>query len=110
MGGSTKEFTDQNFAAEVLSSGLPVVVDLWAEWCGPCKMLGPIIDDLAGEYEGKVVIGKLNVDSSPGTASKYRVTNLPTLLFFKDGNIVEQHVGLLAKGPLKAKIDNVFKG
>jgi thioredoxin 1 len=110
MGGSTKEFTDQNFAEEVLSSGLPVVVDFWAEWCLPCRTLTPIIDGLAAEYEGQVVIGKLNVETSPDTAAKFRVTNLPTLLFFKDGNVVAQHVGLLAKGPLKAKIDGAFKG
>ncbi|MCL2182521.1 MAG: thioredoxin [Chitinispirillia bacterium] len=110
MGGSSKEFNDQNFAGEVVSSGLPAVVDFWAEWCGPCKMLGPIFDDLASEYEGRVVMGKVNVDSNPGTAAKYRVTNLPTLLFFKGGNIVDQQVGLLAKGPLKAKIEAALKG
>jgi thioredoxin 1 len=110
MSGSLKEFTDQNFSAEVLSSDLPVIVDFWAEWCGPCKTLTPIIDALAAEYEGKVVIGKLDVDACPNTAAKYRITNLPSLLFFKNGSIVEQHVGLLAKGPLKAKIDSAFKG
>ncbi|MCL2219597.1 MAG: thioredoxin [Chitinispirillia bacterium] len=110
MSGALKEFTDQNFASEVLSCGLPVVVDFWAERCGPCKMLAPILEGLAAEYEGTVAIGKLNVDTYPETASKYRIMNLPTLLFFKDGNIVEQHVGLLAKGPLKAKIDGAFKG
>jgi thioredoxin 1 len=109
MKNSVKEFTDQNFAAEVLQSSLPVVVDFWASWCGPCRMLAPIVEELAAEYEGQVALGKLNVDNSPATAAKYGITNLPTLLFFKNGNIVEQHVGLLAKKPLKAKIDDVFK-
>ena len=110
MGGAAREFSDQNFPDEVLSSTIPVIVDFWAEWCGPCKMLGPIIEELASEYEGSVAIGKVNVDTSPDVASKYRVTNLPTLLFFKGGSVVGQHVGLIAKGPLKAKINATFKG
>ncbi|MDR3013313.1 MAG: thioredoxin [Chitinispirillales bacterium] len=109
MNNSVKEFTDQNFADEVLSSSLPVVVDFWAEWCGPCKTFVPIINELAEVYDGRVVIGKLDIDTSPGAASKYGVTSIPTLLFFKDGNIVSQHVGLLAKKQLMAKIDSVFK-
>ncbi|KMQ50213.1 Thioredoxin [Chitinispirillum alkaliphilum] len=109
MSESMKVFTDQNFSEEVLSSELPVVVDFWAEWCGPCKMLTPILNDIAPEYEGKVVIGKLDVDSNPQTASKYGINSIPTMLFFKDGQIVEQHTGLLAKGPLKVKIDRTFQ-
>ncbi|MFW6244370.1 MAG: thioredoxin, partial [Fibrobacterota bacterium] len=94
---------------EVLSNSQPVVVDFWAEWCGPCKMLTPIIDELSAEYEGKVVIGKLDIDTNPQTAAKYGINSIPSLLFFKDGNVVDQHTGLLAKGPLKAKIDRAFQ-
>ncbi|MBD3422662.1 MAG: thioredoxin [Chitinivibrionales bacterium] len=102
------EFNDSNFDEDVLSSDMPVVVDFWAEWCGPCKMLTPIIDDLAQEFEGKIKIGKLNVDNNPGTASKYGVSSIPTLLFVKGGNVVDQHTGLLAKDPLKTKLDNLL--
>jgi len=108
MGGAIKEFTDDNFVEEVLSSALPVVVDFWAPWCGPCKMLGPILEDLSSEYDGRVVMGKLNIDNSAATASKYAVNSIPTLLFFKDGKVVDNQVGLLAKGPLKVKIDGAF--
>ncbi|MFP4162469.1 MAG: thioredoxin [Chitinispirillaceae bacterium] len=109
MGGSLKEFTDQNFADEVISSSQPVVVDFWAEWCGPCKMLTPIVDELASEYEGEVVVGKLDIDANPQTAAKYNINSIPSLLFFNNGNVVDQHTGLLAKGPLKAKIDRAFQ-
>jgi thioredoxin 1 len=98
------EFTDANFEAEALKSTLPVIVDLWAPWCGPCKMLTPIVEDLAGEFAGKVKMGKLNIDDNPQTATKYSVISIPTLLFIKNGSIVDQHVGLLAKNNLKTKI------
>ena len=109
MSENLKVFTDSNFADEVLGSTMPVVVDFWAEWCGPCKMLTPIMDDLAKEYDGKVVIGKLNVDDNPQTAAKYSINSIPALLFFKNGTIVEQHTGLLPKAPLKTKIDRAFQ-
>jgi thioredoxin 1 len=99
------EFTDANFENEALKSPLPVLVDFWAEWCGPCKMLTPIIEELAQEYGGRVKIGKLNVDQAPATASRYAVSNIPTILFIKGGNVVDQQVGLLAKKALKARID-----
>jgi thioredoxin 1 len=110
MAESLKNFTDSSFAAEVLNSKLPVVVDFWAEWCGPCKMLTPIIDEIAKELAGKVVIGKLNVDESPQTAAKYSINSIPSLLFIKGGQIVNQHTGLLAKKPLLDKIKKTFAG
>ncbi|MBD3346290.1 MAG: thioredoxin [Chitinivibrionales bacterium] len=102
------EFTDSNFDDEALKADTPVVVDFWAEWCGPCKMLTPIIEDVAREYEGKVKMGKLNVDENPSTASKYGITSIPTVLFIKDGKVIDQQIGLLAKDPLKAKIDSLL--
>jgi thioredoxin 1 len=99
------ELTDANFESEALQSELPVVVDLWAPWCGPCKMLTPIIEELAEEYEDKVKVTKVNVDESPQIASKFNVISIPTILFLKNGAISEQHVGLLAKEPLKAKFN-----
>jgi thioredoxin 1 len=104
-----KEVTDQTFSAEVLSNPLPVVVDFWAEWCGPCKMLTPIIDELATELKGKVAVFKLDIDSNPQTAARYAINSIPTLLFFKNGSIMEQQTGLLAKAPLKSKIAKVFQ-
>jgi thioredoxin 1 len=102
------DFTDSNFEAQALKSPIPVVVDLWAPWCGPCKMLTPIVEELAGEFAGKVKIGKLNVDESPQTATRYSVISIPTLLFIKNGTIVDQHVGLLAKNNLKTKINSLI--
>ncbi|MBL7021980.1 thioredoxin [Patescibacteria group bacterium] len=99
--------TDQNFEAEVLKSDTPVLVDFYAEWCGPCKMMSPVIDELSKEYEGKVKIVKLNVDENQETAGKYQVMSIPTLFIFKGGEIVEQMVGFQDKNALKDRIDNI---
>jgi thioredoxin 1 len=104
-GTNVREFTDENFEQEVLGADLPVVVDFTAPWCGPCKVLGPIVEELAGVFEGKVKIGELNVDDNPQTASKYGIISIPTLLFVKNGSVVEQHVGLMAREPLKNTIE-----
>lgn len=98
-------FTDDNFENEVLASEVPVVVDFWAPWCGPCKMLTPIIEELSGEYGDKVKIGKLNTDENPQTATKYSIVSIPTVLFIKKGEVAEKQVGLLAKEALKTKIN-----
>ena len=108
-GDDVKIFTEENFGSEVISSDLPVVVDFWAPWCGPCKMLTPIIEELASEYKDSVVMGKIDIDSNPQLATKYGIISIPSLLFFKNGQIVDQHTGLLAKGPLKEKIDKAFE-
>jgi len=98
--GNTAQFTDDNFQTEVLESNGPVLVDFWAEWCGPCKMLGPVLEELAAEYEGKLKIGKLNVDQNANTASQYGISAIPTMLIFKDGVVQEQIVGIKPKNAL----------
>lgn len=102
------KLTDGNFESEVVKSEIPVVVDFWAEWCGPCKMLTPVLDELAQEYDGRVKIGSLNVDENPTYASRFGITSIPTLLFVKNGEVAEQQVGLAAKGALKEKIDRLL--
>lgn len=97
--------TDADFEAEVLKSDIPVVVDFWATWCGPCKMMLPIIDELSTEYEGRVKIMKMNVDEETATPEKFGVRNLPTLLFFKGGEVVDKHVSLAPKNIIAGKID-----
>ncbi len=97
------EFTDENIK-EVINSGKPVVVDFWAEWCGPCRMVGPIIEELAKEYDGQVVVGKLNVDDNVETPNEYGIRNIPTILFFKDGKIVDKQIGATQKSVFAAKI------
>jgi thioredoxin 1 len=99
------KLTESNFKEEVVNSTSPVLVDFWAEWCGPCKMLAPILDELASEYDGKVKVGKLNIDESPGVANEYGIRAIPTLLIFKDGQVAEQVVGLRSKRDLKANLD-----
>lgn len=99
--------TEANFAAEVVKSPVPVLVDFWAEWCGPCKMIAPTLDELAGEYDGRVRIGKVNIDDQQAVATEYGIRAIPTLLLFKDGLVTEQIVGLKSKRDLKASLDKV---
>lgn len=97
--------TDDSFEQEVLQSDQPVLVDYWAEWCSPCKMIAPLLDEIAGEYKGKLKIAKLNIDDNPGTPPKYGVRGIPTLMIFKNGNAEATKVGALSKSQLTAFID-----
>ncbi|MEE4196600.1 MAG: thioredoxin [Bacteroidales bacterium] len=100
----TVEVNDSNFEEVVIKSDKPVIVDFWAEWCGPCRMIGPIIEELSEDYNDQVVCTKLDVDSNPGVASKYGIRNIPTVLFFKGGEIVDKQVGAVPKSNLEAKL------
>ena len=102
------EINDANFEELVLKSDKPVLVDFWAEWCGPCRMVGPIVNELADDYAGKLVVGKVDVDSNPGISSKFGIRNIPTILFFKGGVVVEKHVGAAPKSTLSAKVDSIL--
>ncbi len=100
--------TQDNFSKEVLESATPVLVDFWAEWCGPCKMIAPVLDELAGEYDGRVKIGKVNIDNDQALAAQYNVRAIPTLLLFKQGQVAEQVVGLRSKRDLAASFDRLL--
>ena len=103
-----KEVNEDNWDDQVLNSELPVLVDFWAEWCGPCKMIAPSVHDMAVEYDGQLTVGKLDVDSSPNIAMKYNVRSIPALIFFKGGEPVDQIVGAVPKGVLKKRVDQVL--
>lgn len=105
MSNPIKNVTDASFQADVLESELPVLVDYWAEWCGPCKMIAPILDQTATEYQGRVSIAKLNVDDNPETAAKFGIRGIPTLMLFKDGKAVATKVGALSKPQLHSFLD-----
>ena len=100
----TIEITDKNFD-EIIKSDKPILVDFWAEWCGPCKMIGPIVEEIAGEYDGKAVIGKVDVDTNPEVSARFGIRSIPTLLYFKDGEIVDKQVGAVPKAVLAQKLD-----
>ena len=102
---NTIAFSDTNFSDEVLSSDKPVLVDFWAEWCGPCRKIGPVVEELASEYEGKAVIGKVNVDDNPEISVKYGIRSIPALLIFKNGEVVDQIIGAVPKAVLKKQLD-----
>ena len=108
MAGAVVEFSEANFEHEVTQSPTPVLVDLWAAWCGPCRVIGPIVEQLAGAYQGKVKIGKLNVDDHPQVAARFRVMNIPTLLLFKGGQEVDRIVGVVPKEELTRRIEHVL--
>jgi len=102
------ELTDDNFEQEVLQAGTPALVDFWAEWCMPCKMIGPMVEELADEYAGKMKVGKVDTDSSRDTAMKFGISAIPTLILFKGGEVAKKFVGLQQKGELKAAIDELI--
>ncbi|GAB7022670.1 thioredoxin [Salidesulfovibrio brasiliensis] len=98
------QVTDSNFEEEVLKSDIPVLIDFWAPWCGPCRAMGPVIDELAGEFEGQVKVLKMNVDENSGTPGKYGIRAIPTLILFKDGEVVDQSTGAVSKSSIKEMI------
>ena len=108
MSENLKHFSTDDFEAEVLKSDIPVLVDFWAEWCGPCRAIGPIVDELANEYSGKAKIGKLNVDTDNQVAAQYGVRSIPALLIFKDGSVANQIVGAVHKEKITELLDSVI--
>ncbi len=103
------EITDANFEEMVTNATQPVLLDFWAEWCGPCRMVGPVVEELSKDYSGKAVVGKVNVDVNPDISMKFGIRNIPTILFFKDGKVVDKQVGAVPKSVLAGKLDAQLK-
>lgn len=106
MAGAVQEFTDNNFKQEVLESANPVLVDFWAPWCGPCRLIAPVIEELANENRGSFKIGKINIDDNPGAAQNFGVSSIPTVMIFKNGQVVDRFVGVRPKAQLQSAIDS----
>ena len=106
MSDKIVQLSDDSFEQEVLQSNVPVLVDYWAEWCGPCKMIAPVLDEIAGDYDGRLKIGKLNIDDNPGVPPRYGIRGIPTLMLFKNGEVEATKVGAVSKSQLTAFIDS----
>jgi len=102
------ELTDANFEETVINSGKPALIDFWAVWCGPCRMVGPIVEEIAKDYDGKAIVGKVDVDNNPQIAQKYGIRNIPTILFIKNGEVVDKQVGASPKATIASKLDAIL--
>lgn len=102
------EITDANFEEQVMKSDVPVILDFWAEWCGPCRMVGPIVNEIGEEYEGKAKVGKVNVDENPEVTGKFGIRNIPTIIFFKNGEVADKQVGAVPKQVLTGKLEKLL--